>query len=377
MSTDKSLRIVHCFRSPVGGIFRHVRDLVLEHSAAGHKVGIVCDSSTGGSYEDALFDEIRPHLELGLTRMPIDRTPGIGDIRAFWTSYKEIRRLQPDILHGHGAKGGAIARLSGSALRAKKYRVARLYSPHGGSLHFKTLSPSGMAVLILEWVLGFMTDAVVFVCDFERRAYSEKIGKPRRSDVIFNGIRDSEFSPIEPQTEQADFLYIGMMRDLKGPDIFIDAFAEAERRCGRQLSALMVGDGPEKSTYEGQATRLGVKERIEIMPATKPRLAFSQARLVVVPSRAEALPYIVLEAVAAGIPVIASSVGGIPEVLGANNPGLFSPGDANALAQRMVEALNNADWTQRAKPDLARFEAQFSSRKMAADMLELYRDLLS
>ncbi|MGO6908730.1 glycosyltransferase family 1 protein, partial [Rhizobium ruizarguesonis] len=60
MANQQPLRILHCFRSPVGGIFRHVRDLVEEHSKAGHEIGILCDSSTGGEYEDSLFDDIRP-----------------------------------------------------------------------------------------------------------------------------------------------------------------------------------------------------------------------------------------------------------------------------------------------------------------------------
>ena len=66
MNQTRSLRIVHCFRSPVGGIFRHVRDLVSEQKKAGHKVGILCDSSTGGTFEEALFDQVKPDLDLGL-----------------------------------------------------------------------------------------------------------------------------------------------------------------------------------------------------------------------------------------------------------------------------------------------------------------------
>ena len=57
---SRKLRIVHCFRSPVGGLFRHVRDLAGAQLAAGHDVGIVCDSNTGGAYEDKLFEEIAP-----------------------------------------------------------------------------------------------------------------------------------------------------------------------------------------------------------------------------------------------------------------------------------------------------------------------------
>ena len=113
MSNGPPLRIIHCFRSPIGGIFRHVRDLAEFHARQGHDVGVLCDSTTGGSFEDALFDEIRPYLSLGLFRLPIRRAVSPGDFAALWKSYREIRSLQPNILHGHGAKGGAIARLIG------------------------------------------------------------------------------------------------------------------------------------------------------------------------------------------------------------------------------------------------------------------------
>jgi glycosyltransferase involved in cell wall biosynthesis len=129
MAAASPLRILHCFRSPVGGIFRHVRDLAEEHAKAGHQVGILCDSSTGGAYEDKLFDTIMPHLSLGLTRMPIRRSLGPSDIGAAIRTYKQIKELQPDVLHGHGAKGGAFVRLIGSRLRVSRSRVARLYSP--------------------------------------------------------------------------------------------------------------------------------------------------------------------------------------------------------------------------------------------------------
>lgn len=138
--SERPLRILHCFRSPVGGIFRHVRDLAEAHANAGHQVGILCDSTTGGTHEDALFEEVRPHLALGIIRVPIHRSIGASDAAALWRGYKEIRSLQPDVLHGHGAKGGVLARIVGSALRVNKYRVARLYSPHGGSLHFERRS---------------------------------------------------------------------------------------------------------------------------------------------------------------------------------------------------------------------------------------------
>lgn len=247
MTEQPPLRILHCFRSPVGGIFRHVRDLVLEHSKAGHEVGILCDSSTGGEHEDRLFDEIRPYLAMGLTRMPMRRHVSLSDIGVIWDTYKNIKSLRPDVLHGHGAKGGVLARLAGSALRVNRYRVARLYTAHGGSLHYSPRSLVGQFVLRMERLQEYFTDALVFICEYEREAYTRKVGRPRtETRLIYNGLAERDFELIPTRSDAVHYIYVGMLRDLKGPDLFVEAFAKAERILGRPLSAVMVGDGPER-----------------------------------------------------------------------------------------------------------------------------------
>jgi glycosyltransferase involved in cell wall biosynthesis len=371
------LRILHCFRNPIGGIFRHVRDLVEEHSAAGHQIGILCDSSTGGAYEDALFETIRPKLALGLTRLPMRRAISPSDMIALAKSYRHIKSLQPDVLHGHGAKGGAVARTIGSVLRVNRYRVARVYSPHGGSLHFARSSPTGQIILRLERFQENFCDAIAFVCDYERRTYEAKVGTPRpHSQVIYNGINEAEFAPVSLEPQAADFLFIGMMRDMKGPDVFIDAFLRTERRIGRPLTAMMIGDGPDEDKYRAMISELGLDRRMQMLPAMPARKAFALATTIVVPSRAEAMPYIVLEALAAGKPVIASRVGGIPEVLGESSEALAIPGDAQDLSSIMTAAATQPDWRVRTMPKPSAFKSVFSAQVMARDMLGLYRDAL-
>jgi glycosyltransferase involved in cell wall biosynthesis len=378
MADDGPLRIIHCFRSPIGGIFRHVRDLAEFHVKAGHDVGIICDSLTGGSFEDSLFDEIRPYLPLGLVRLPISRSISPRDFGAFRESYREIKGLQPDVLHGHGAKGGAIARLIGSALRVNRYRVARLYSPHGGSLHYTNRTAAGLAILTAERLLQPLGDALTFVCDYEQEAYAARVGQPRvRAERIYNGIHDRDFDTVYPSEDAVDFLYIGMLRDLKGPDIFIDAFAEAERLVGRPLSALMVGDGPDKEKYEQMMLQLGLGRRIALMPSMRAREAFAFAHNVVVPSRAEAMPYIVLEALAARKPVIASRVGGIPEVLGRDSIALTEPGDVHSLAAVMAQAVSDPGWLRKVMPEPAAFKSTFSASTMSRSLLTLYQEVLA
>lgn len=378
MTDDRPLRILHCFRSPIGGIFRHVRDLAREQSRSGHEVGIVCDSSTGGEHEDRLFASIEPFLALGLRRFPIARSIGLRDIPAFWRSYKEIRSLQPDVLHGHGAKGGAIARSIGSVLRVNRYCVARLYTPHGGSLHFNERRLSGWAVFRLEKLQELATDALVFVCDFEERTYRQKVGRPwTRTKRVYNGIGEADFEPVPEGPNPVNFLYVGMLRDLKGPDLFVDAFAKAERILKRPLSAMMIGDGPDRDKYLQMMTERGLGQRIRMRPAMPIREAFKFSPIVVVPSRAESMPYIVLEALGAGKSVIASDVGGIAEVLGSGSAALVEPGNSDDLARVMAEAMSKPDWREATMPRNEAFRDVFSASTMAREITGLYREILA
>jgi glycosyltransferase involved in cell wall biosynthesis len=366
------LRIVHCFRSPVGGIFRHVRDLTEAQVSAGHSVGIVCDSTTGGDYEERLFDAMKENLALGIHRTPMQRHIGPGDIAAAWRTYKIIKELRPDVLHGHGAKGGAYARLFGSLLRVSRSRVARLYSPHGGSLHYDETTTTGKLFFALERFMARFTDCLLFVSDYERRTYRRKVGEPPIPNMlVYNGLRAAEFEPVPMAAGAADLLYIGMMRDLKGPDIFIDALALAGTALGRSLSAVMVGDGDDLPRYHAQVERLGLAGHVRFLPPMPARQAFALAGLIVVPSRAEAMPYIVLEALAAGSPMVATAVGGIPEIFGETSPALIRP-DPRQLADRVGNALGDLDAYRKLMPQTDELKARFGADVMAAEIEKAY-----
>jgi glycosyltransferase involved in cell wall biosynthesis len=369
---SRKLRIVHCFRSPVGGIFRHVRDLAEAQLAAGHDVGIVCDSSTGGDYEARLFADIENKLTLGVKRTPMQRHIGLGDVGAAWRAWRLISELKPDILHGHGAKGGAYARLFGSLFRASRSRVARIYSPHGGSLHYDADTATGKAFFAIEGFLGRLTDQFLFVSDYERRTYEAKIGTPRAPALlVHNGLRDEEFKPVRTAPDAADFLYVGMMRDLKGPDLFLDALAEAASRLDRRLSAVMVGDGADKPRYEQQARDLGDGIAVTFHRAMPAREAFRLGRIMVVSSRAEAMPYVVLEALAAGKTMIASAVGGIPEIFGPDSEALVRP-EAGEISTRMIAAIEDEAGFRKKMPSGKDLKARFGTAAMAASIEAAY-----
>lgn len=371
---DKPLRIVHCFRSPVGGIFRHVRDLVEAQAKSGHKVGIICDSSTGGDFEDELFNRISPFLELGLQRIPMRRAISPGDLLTLWNTYKRTKALLPDVVHSHGAKGGAYARIIGTLLRLNGSDTARLYCPHGGSIHYDAGSIGGRIYFFLERQLERMTDRLVFVSEYERQGYFQKVGTPRcDTSLIYNGLSKEEYEPTGVVDDPTDFLYIGMMRDLKGPDVFLKAMAKINEEARDRFTATFVGDGPDKPKYIKLIRDLGLQGDIKVFDARPAREAFRDANVVVVPSRAESMPYIVLEAIAAQKPIVASNVGGIPEIFETEPEALVEPGNVDALAREMLQVLEQPDRNIVAENRSLQLKERFSVDVMAEAVEEAYR----
>lgn len=372
------LRIIHCFRSPVGGIFRHVRDLIAEQHSAGHEVGIICDNNTGGTYEENLFDAIRPNLSLGLHRLPMDRAIGPRDIAVMWRLYREIKGLNIDVLHSHGSKGGAYARIIGTLLRRRSIKPARLYCPHGGSVHYDRATLSGRIYFVLERMLERFTDHLIFVSQYERDGYFSKIKKTSLPhSQVRNGLTEGEFLPVSTQSGASDFLYIGMMRDLKGVDLFLQALPLVHENAGRPISAALVGDGPDRDRYKAMAQSLGDGVKTVFHDPMPARQAFGMGETLVVPSRAESLPYIVLEALAAQRPMIATDVGGIPEIYGPFGTDLVKPDDLDSLALAMSARLQNGNHALNTGKLAKRVHDNFSAATMAGDVMKAYEAALS
>ncbi len=124
--------------------------------------------------------------------------------------------------------------------------------------------------------------------------------------MIRNGLREEEFTPVVPREDARDLLFLGMLRDLKGTDVFLEAIAKLEQRFHRQVTANVIGQAEEPEHYRALARTLGIAGRVAFHEPMPARQAFAGARAIVVPSRAESMPYVVLEAIAAGMPIIAT-----------------------------------------------------------------------
>ena len=369
----QQLNILHCFRSPVGGIFRHVRDLIHEQVRQGHKVGVICDNNTGGLFEENLLAALEPSLELGLFRIPMKRAIGPRDIMVSWSLYKKIKGMNPDILHSHGAKGGAHARIIGTALRKFGNRPVRLYCPHGGSIHYDHNTLSGRIYFGLERILERFTDRLIFVSDYERQGYFSKVGKSHcPHSLARNGLTEDEFTPIPTADDATDFVYIGMMRDLKGVDLFLETLPVIAERLSRQVSATLVGNGPDLEAYKERAAQLGDGVTTRFFDSMPVSDAFPLGKTLVVPSRAESLPYIVLEALAAQRPLIATHVGGIPEIYAEYSEALVNGDDLGSLTDTMAGVLAGNVHLPDTKMMAERVKSNFSAKIMADDVMESY-----
>lgn len=368
-----SLRIVHVLRAPVGGIFRHVIDLAEGQIGRGHQVGLIVDSLTGGERAAAALATIAPRLALGVARVPIRRELNPLDLAGFLRVTRRIEAMRPDVLHGHGAKGGAFARLAPTGRRA-----IRVYTPHGGSLHYGRRSPRGMVYSSIERVLMRRTDLLLFESRFARDTYQAIVGTPPGTvRVVHNGVTEAEFEPVVPAEDATDLVYVGEFRRIKGADVLIDALV-CLRRLGRRVRLTLAGDGEETARLRAQIAERDIAGLVDFVGHVPARHGFSLGRLLVVPSRGDSLPYVVIEAAAAGVPMLASRVGGIPEILGAGHPRLVAPDDPPALADAIAAALDDFPAVQADAAALAeRVRRGFSQAAMVEGVLAAYRDALA
>lgn len=371
--TGRKLRILQVMRAPVGGLFRHVADLTRALSANGHDVGLIVDNLANDAQTETKLAALLPDASLGIHRLAMPRVLGRGDLVTPLAVRRLARSLDIDVLHGHGAKGGFYARLA----RIGGGKAVAVYTPHGGVLHFSRSSTSGRLFHLLERWLMAQTGAIVFESAYAEATYSALIGAPTcPAELIHNGLTPDEFVPITPAADAADFVFVGELRDLKGIHVLVEALARVTRRDGGPATLVMAGDGPARDALVAQIQRLGLGERIALLGAQPARPTFARGWVAIVPSLAESLPYIVLEAAAAQLPLISTRVGGIPEIFGPTATSLVPANDITALAGAMQRALDDPQAAHAEMLTRLQFISEhFSLARMAGSIEDLYHSL--
>jgi glycosyltransferase involved in cell wall biosynthesis len=358
------------FRKPSGGLYRHIQDLIDGIQGGEFKISLIFDGNTDISDEE--MAELKQKCQGGVTSIAMKRNPSFSDLSVIRKIAKIFDENRCDIVHGHGAKGGLYARLV--PLLGNR-RTISVYTPHGGVLHYNGSSPLGFLCIVTEKILMRLTHGIIFESKYAETTFARKIAKPTCvTKVILNGLHPWEYEHPVNSTSIERFVYIGEIRKLKGLDSLLHGFRKLKDR-GIAPELTIYGTGPDMGHYQNMLEVLGLENvRMEGF-CNNWKAALKPNTCVIVPSLAESLPYTVLEAAAIGIPILATKVGGIPEILG-DRDYWIDVNNADSIAQEVSKALARPfKYIQEAKEVRLRNKGKFKCREMVFETIRFYREL--
>jgi len=328
----------------VGGVEQVTHSLASEYVRRGHEVAVVAPKVRGlptqtevDSVQVSRIPFPMPHCSPRELLEFACRFPW-GD-RAF---RRLVAHFRPDVINSHFA---ATTNSLYSIRAAARHRLPLVVSLHGGDI--ERMPAEGTSWRIAAFQAIKRADALTACSDYLRVQAGHLAPEALTATVIRNGVAADEFRKrVSLPDEEPFFLGVGRFVHEKGFDLLLEAFCSVAR-LRPDIHLVLLGEGTEERALRAQAHRLGIEESVTFLPSISRRLvveAMQTCMAVVVPSRREALGVVNLEAMAAGRPVVAAAVGGIPEVVSHGENGLLvPPEDPAALAAAMLELAASAD----------------------------------
>jgi glycosyltransferase involved in cell wall biosynthesis len=281
------------------------------------------------------------------------------------TLLAHLRTLQPDVIHAHSAVAGVIARLAG-----KIGQFPVVYTVHG--FGFKPQAPWLIRTnaWLAEAVLAAWTTRMVCVSAYEQELASQLPMQPDRVSVVHNAIGDVPWRS-DLQADAPQLVMVARMAAPKRPDVLVAALALLAQQGLRPVTRFL-GGGPDWVAHQHAAAGMPHIEFLGDVGQVAERLA--QHQIFVLLSDHEGLPMSILEAMRAGMAIVASRLPGIEEMLTDGDHALLVPNAPQAVAQALQTLLADAPLRQRlGRAARARYEAQFQPEAMAAPVLAIYQ----
>ncbi|MGH2870528.1 MAG: glycosyltransferase family 4 protein [Solirubrobacteraceae bacterium] len=347
-----------------GGVGRHLADLWRGLTTLGHEVALCGPEPLAGVPTDA-------HVPLELTRA-VDPRRDAAALRRYG---RVLRSVAPELVHAHSSKAGAIARVA----RGFQPRVPVVYTPHGYAFAgFFERAAERRLYRGVEQALAPLASTVLCVCEAEARL-ARAVGPAHRVRVVHNGVEIPVAPTIDPRMENLRHAgpvvcTLTQLRPGKGLETLLDSVPEVLAGCPTAQFAIW-GDGPELGALGERARSLGIATCVHFLGSTSDSASVLQgADVFVLPSWAEAFPYVILEAMASARAIVATDVGGIGEALGADAAGLLVPAGAAApLAQALLELLGDRRRAEQlAGAALRAVQERFTTQRMVAGVAEIY-----
>jgi glycosyltransferase involved in cell wall biosynthesis len=374
--------VVHVLEATVGGTRRHVLDLCHGLPSDRFEQHLVCSLRTPAFQADiATLRAAGVRVTLLPMRREISPPSDLGALAAL-TSL--LHRERPDIVHGHSAKGGFLARL---AARRVAPRPATVYSPHGFAFQMAVSGLRRWGYLQFERWAGRYTDRLVAVCPSQLAlALEHRLVPPGCAVLIRNGVDPSRAGdPALREAVRAEwgigpkvpvFGTVAALAPQKDIATLVRAAAVVRRELP-EARCVIVGDGPQRAELERLAASLGCADRVSFLGQRPdvPRLLTGMDAFVL-PSLWEGLPYALLEAGLAGLPVVATDVPGNRDLIDPGETGLLArAGDPDDLAARVVELWRSPDRAAMAERLGEVVRRQYHLEQMLAGHAGLYESL--
>ena len=370
------LHVLQITNEPVGGIRRHVFDILTNLN----QNKFVQSYAYSTKVSDSRFHIGMKNLQRELyATIPLNivKKPHYVDILNIIRLAKFVRRSQVDILHGHGAKGGVYARVVG-----KICSVPAVYTPHGGIVH-DIFSPLENKLYV--WSERFLqpwTSCFIFVSHYTANKYASKIGSIAVPWCVnHNGIKvgdiEDEFLPeYWNNGNTVDIGVFGMLRKIKGQRYLVQAFdaLRREHRDVRNIRLHIFGEGPDRPFIENLIGQYRLNSQVSLYgDVPDVEMKMRQMDIIVIPSLYDAFPYVAIEAMALGKPIIASAQGGLLEILDEEVAVLVPPGDVESLKDALLFYMQFPEIAhERGKEGRKRCLDIFSLQRMLAKLEECY-----
>ena len=365
MGEHRRRRVLLASQPHDAGVPNHVLELVRTVDRGRFELTVACPPTS------TLWAAVADDPDVALHAIAAAREPSPHDARSLATLARLVRGA--DVVHGHSSKAGFLARLAAAA-QGRRSSVA--FTPHGWSF-WAADGVEGALYRRLERVAAHWCETIVVLSDAERQAgLAAGVGRAGQYRVIPNGVELDRFAAA-PEPVPGRILCVGRLAPPKRPDTILDALALVRRELP-EAELHVVGDGPLRAQVEARTAALGLGDAVRLLGTSTdvPGLLRGAACLALA-SDYEGLPLAVLEAMAAGVPVVASAVGGVPELVADGRTGLLvQPGSADGLAAALGELLRDPA-RARALGDAGRELARerYSRERMAAEHERLWEQL--
>jgi glycosyltransferase involved in cell wall biosynthesis len=313
-----------------------------------------------------------------VTSIPIVHRSPLSDLGNIWNVYSILSRRHFDIVHGHGAKGGLYARLLGRITGAKV-----VYTPHGGHSHDQTTGLTKRVHITSEAILAKWTDAYVFESHYAQNQFLKKIGlRDGTFWVNYNGISTGRSTPdFSTSRQNGEFVIgaFGRLEHAKGFDLLIKATKILTEAGFSDVKCRIFGEGEYFDNLNLLITRLNLSEHVRLMGYShQVSNDMTACNIIVHPSRFDSMPYVPLEAMRAGKAVVATKVGGLPELISDQQNGLLAEPDATDIAAKIrTLMLSQPTRLRLARNGFTTIGRDFSAGGMLARLDSIYRYLVS